>query len=680
MTVGMSSGAVRNTVVECNVIKRFHYNPYKTLNYSGSFMCNCCTALTFRNNVITENMSAGAAGPWPDCASMGIAMYGNTVYRVTGCGFYIEAGVFGSVLRWNTVFDNYSGIDFRANCANTAFENYIFNNRAEGLGIGTPDQEDIEPKGDHMSHNWVIDNGTGVATGPDRHGEIATSFDHNVYKLPAGSVLFQYGDKQYKDIAALRTELGQEIHGQVVDKFDPTPLGLVTFRVNGTRKPWEPIPMFGNPFAKRSDVIRNSFDLYFWKKGTFEDDYPDKWRCDGFGGMGGQARGYRHDGFVRQFYVSGVAPTEAYPGAKVDKGVDDPTAARSHGVCLQVASAPGQTIDPEGLGFWSTDLPTTDGAKIDLSLWVRASKVKATAAGGGLYVLAEFRDATGQNITRQFLVGSPSGDKPAGADSVEGIYAYRKISGTVTAPAGARWFRMGYGLRSCSGWAAFDDFDIQTQPGVAEAQTVLKRPIETEKFDWQIVDISKLFNRPLADEGENAWTGQGPSMDLRGLQAGEYKCNSVPFRVEKGNACFIMKNKKLPSDKLPDSGKVDVKIKADMLAFLHSGGWLEPDVRHATYILHYDDGTKAEIPIIGGKNILDWTTPADGADDLKYDPALGLLLHAVTVPSPKFVRVNVWMLLWKNPHPDKQIVALEVKGEKEGVPGLLGLSCGQAKK
>ena len=148
------------------------------------------------------------------------------------------------------------------------------------------------------------------------------------------------------------------------------------------------------------------------------------------------------------------------------------------------------------------------------------------------------------------------------------------------------------------------------------------------------MDISKLFNRPLADEGENAWTGQGPSMDLRGLQAGEYKCNSVPFRVEKGNACFIMKNKKLPSDKLPDSGKVDVKIKADMLAFLHSGGWLEPDVRHATYILHYDDGTKAEIPIIGGKNILDWTTPADGADDLKYDPAWACSCTPSPCPAP----------------------------------------------
>ena len=63
----------------------------------------------------------------------------------------------------------------------------------------------------------------------------------------------------------------------------------------------------------------------------------------------------------------------------------------------------------------------------------------------------------------------------------------------------------------------------------------------------------------------------------------------------------------------------------------------------------------------------------------KYDPAKGLLLHAITVPCPKVVRVNVWMLLWKNPHPDKQIVALEVKGKNEGIPGLIGVSVGVAK-
>ncbi len=250
MTVGMGVGGAQGTIVESNVIKRFHYNPYKIGNYSGSIMCNGSFGLILRNNVITESK---AGGPWPDCASMGIAAYGNTVYRLRDHGFYIEAGVYGTVLRWNTVFDNDDGIVFRGNNANTAFENYVFNNRREGLAMSTPDQEDTEPKANKMSHNWIINNGVGATTGPDVNGEIANTFDHNTYLLAPGSLLFQYGPKQYKDIAAIRADLGQEIHGKIVDKFDPAPLGLVTFRVNGTLKHWEPIPMFGNPSAKRSE-------------------------------------------------------------------------------------------------------------------------------------------------------------------------------------------------------------------------------------------------------------------------------------------------------------------------------------------------------------------------------------------------------------------------------------------
>ena len=192
-----------------------------------------------------------------------------------------------------------------------------------------------------------------------------------------------------------------------------------------------------------------------------------------------------------------------------------------------------------------------------------------------------------------------------------------------------------------------------------------------------------MLNRPLADEvngdGLGGWTDQGPTMDLRNLHAGDYTCNDVAFRVSKGNACFIMKNSFRPSQNLPVGGKAALKGKADALALIHTGAWIDPDVQEAAYIVHYADGAKVEIPVIGGKNILDWTAGASRADGLKYDPALGLLLPALSVPSPQFVHVTVWMLLWKNPHPDKEIVALEVKGAGRGIAGLIAVSRGVAK-
>jgi hypothetical protein len=216
---------------------------------------------------------------------------------------------------------------------------------------------------------------------------------------------------------------------------------------------------------------------------------------------------------------------------------------------------------------------------------------------------------------------------------------------------------------------------------VGMLQSLGKRPVQ--KYDWRIADISRLLNRPLADEvdndGKGGWTDQGPTADLRNLQAGDCKFNGVPFRVESGNACFIMKNKHRPSENLPASGRVDLKGQADMLAFLHSGGWIETNVKQATYVINYADGTKVEIPVIGGKNILDWVGPTDAADAIKYDPALGLILPAVNVACPQFGRATVWMVLWKNPHPEKPIASLEVIGANEGIPGLIGVSMGVAK-
>jgi hypothetical protein len=149
--------------------------------------------------------------------------------------------------------------------------------------------------------------------------------------------------------------------------------------------------------------------------------------------------------------------------------------------------------------------------------------------------------------------------------------------------------------------------------------------------------------------------------------------------VAKGNACFILKNKYRPSQDLPDAGKVALPGEADVLAFLHSGGWISANTLQATYIIHYADGTKVEIPVIGGKNILDWTQPPARADEIAYDPALGLILPATTVASPQFVHVTVWMTLWKNPYPEKQIASLEVKGANAGIPGLIAVSAGRVK-
>ena len=458
MKIGMGLGGARGTIVEENVVKRTHLNPYKIIAWDGAaIICNNSFGFLFRNNVVAD--CADATGVWPDCGGLGYGFYGNTIYNVNGCGFYIEASVTGAVLRWNCVFNNGAGVVFRQNWANTAFENYTFRNRGAGLAIGSCDQDGL-PKADAMMYNWVIDNGVGASFGPDRLKQPAHAFDHNVYKVPAGGVILQFGSKQYKDLATLHAETGEEMHAQSVKEFDPTPLGLVTFRVHDTKESWKPVPMFGNPNTERNNVLHgDEANPYFWKKGSFRGDEPYAWHdvnCS-------YNTSSRDDdtGFVRQLRVPG---TSTIP-PDWQQGLDEKSAARPGNVaCLQVGSVRKKTISAAGFGFWSVSLPTTDGAQIDLSLWIRAKGVKAAAENGGLYVAAEFCDETGQNATRQYLVGADDGRKAAGPDWIAGDYLYKQLQGMATAPKGARWFKLGFGLRNCTGWVAFNDIDIHTRP------------------------------------------------------------------------------------------------------------------------------------------------------------------------------------------------------------------------
>ena len=458
MKIGMGLGGARGTIVEENVVKRTHLNPYKIIAWDGAaIICNSSFGFLLRNNVVAD--CADATGVWPDCGGLGFGFYGNTIYNVNGCGFYIEASVTGAILRWNCVFNNGAGVVFRQNWANTAFENYTFRNRGTGLAIGSCDQDGM-PKADAMMYNWVIDNGVGASFGPDRLKQPAHAFDHNVYKVPAGGVILQFGSKQYKDLATLRAETGEEMHAQTVKEFDPTPLGLVTFRVHDTKNSWEPVPMFGNPNTERNDILNGTeTDPYFWKKGSFRGDEPYGWH--------GVDCSYctisRDDdsGFVRQLRV----PARRRFPRTGNKGWTrrPPPGPATSPACKWAPSARRPSPPPGSATGASACRPPTR-AQIDLSLWIRAKGVKAAAENGGLYVAAEFCDETGQNATRQYLVGGDDGQKAAGPDWITGDYLYKNLHGMATAPKGARWFKLGFGLRNCTGWAAFNDIDIQYAP------------------------------------------------------------------------------------------------------------------------------------------------------------------------------------------------------------------------
>jgi hypothetical protein len=268
------------------------------------------------------------------------------------------------------------------------------------------------------------------------------------------------------------------------------------------------------------------------------------------------------------------------------------------------------------------------GAKVDVSLWMERSGIVPADPDrlGGVYVFVEWTNITGQNASRSYIVG---GEKPGQAEQIElatGTGPYTNVKGTVTAPAGAVWMRLAYGMRSASGWASFDDVDLQTQPGRSAAQSAAAVPLDATRFDWQSIDLAGVVNRALvdekADDGEGGWTDQGPTADMRNLPTGAQVFQGVPYTIlpAEKKAVVVLRSPQRPqSVNLPQSVDIPVNARAAAIAFLHSGAWIVGDVENWRYLRQPDNRPFDEIGIGMGRGryaVAPVPTRSSGTDQL----------------------------------------------------------------
>ena len=687
--VGMCLGSNLGGVVECNVIRDYHVNPFKTNQYAGGIMCNGITGTYVRYNVVTHAV-VGCAGLWPDCSGVGNAYYGNTMYRIDNDGFYIEAGQAGNLLRWNNCFEDWGGIVLRQNLMNSVCENYLHDNHGVGMALSTPNGDNTF--GNHYGDNWVINNRVGVGTGASANKTLANAFDRNIYLVPKGGLLMQYDDKQFKTVEEVRAALGAEMNGKQVDKFDPATLGLVSFRVFGTEKEWEPVQMFGNPGMERWDITQDAdhgAGPYFWRRGTFRESSAFGWGSAGISDNGCPCTLPQTDGFLRFLDPRNLGFVKNYPGGKVGGGNIEDAKAHGGNYLVQVGAIPGKKLLDRGLGFWSTSLPTVPGAKVDVSMWIERSGIEPTDKDklGGVYVFVEWTTITGQSATRSYIVGGEKPDQVEQAKLVTGTAPYTNVKATVTAPPGTVWMQMAFGIRSASGWASFDDVDLQTQPGEHAEVAQAALPVDAAKFDWKNVDLSGVANRALvdekADDGQGGWTDQGPQADMRNLPTGDQTFKGVRYTILPAEkpACVVLKSPARPqSDKLPESVDIPVNAKAGLISFLHSSAWLMADVENWRYVIQYADGKEEVVKIVGRKHVADWTNSTFKDEDFNQDPATGWTRTAVTVNTSRFPNVNLYATIWKNPRPDAEIKMIKMISAKAGVPVLVAVSLGTPKK
>ncbi len=176
---------------------------------------------------------------------------------------------------------------------------------------------------------------------------------------------------------------------------------------------------------------------------------------------------------------------------------------------------------------------------------------------------------------------------------------------------------------------------------------------------FQPVDMRAVVNMGWQDDkagdGQGGWTDQGGT-DMRGMETGRRTLLGIPFDVidpatNGGKAELTLGSKKFPAG--PMDVTLPVNAAARSIYFLHASAWTGGQM--ATYVIHYADGTSAEIPIIAKEEIADWWGPKNG-------PKYRVAFH---MPNLATDDVGMYVFGWDNPSPDKPIKSIEFKSADE---------------
>ncbi len=203
-------------------------------------------------------------------------------------------------------------------------------------------------------------------------------------------------------------------------------------------------------------------------------------------------------------------------------------------------------------------------------------------------------------------------------------------------------------------------------------------------FDYHHVDFAPFANMgfydKVADDGVGGWTDQGQN-DMRfflinhsGKGGGRDDGMEVEVEPFPALVTFLDRPFKIP-DPRKNNGKsvislkgdthgvklpskidgVKVGAKADRLWLLHTAGWTppQPTMEVGRYIVHYEDGTTATIPVRFNIGISDWWNP---------QPLPGAKVAWTgrnLVASP----IGFYMMEWLNPSPEKTIATIDVVGD-----------------
>ena len=164
------------------------------------------------------------------------------------------------------------------------------------------------------------------------------------------------------------------------------------------------------------------------------------------------------------------------------------------------------------------------------------------------------------------------------------------------------------------------------------------------------LDLHSKVNRKLTDSSGTAFQAN----HMAELPRGEQTFAGVRFQI--GNGVIETASTNQP-DRPEKAEGLAVDGKAAKIYFLHGTQWRGSDgIQIGHYLVHYEDGDTASIPIVYGQDVRDWWATEDPI------PATRARV-AWTGTNPAIERfrtvLRLYLAVWQNPHPDKKIARLD---------------------
>jgi hypothetical protein len=183
------------------------------------------------------------------------------------------------------------------------------------------------------------------------------------------------------------------------------------------------------------------------------------------------------------------------------------------------------------------------------------------------------------------------------------------------------------------------------------------------------VDISGACNMEFKDktagDKKGGWLDQGDK-DFRSMPVGEQKIHGFRFNIinpdnNNSKSCIVLKGTAGPY--FPEKAVITpIDKKAKTICFLHTCGWEDKSFKEAVayYLITYQDGKTAEIPLHCGIELTDWSPVYD-------------------TPKSRVVfrrgQAGINLFLWENPYPGKNIKSITFESKNaSAIPVLIAIS------